>query len=110
MGDKRVYTFKTPHNVYPMGYEYMVIAWNDRHSDDQFESRQAMEAAVKRAEFAFVKALSNDPYVRDILEATVPLPVPTDQQRKLTRMVENRILGLNEGMPESFAQFKRGEF
>jgi hypothetical protein len=106
MGDKRVYTFKTPHNLYPMGYEYIKIAWNDRHDeDDHFESRQAVEHAVKRAEFAFVQALSNDPYIRDILEATVPLPNPTDHQRRLTRIV-----GLKEGMPESFNQFSRGEF
>ena len=107
MGDKRVYTLKTPHNVYPMGYEYIKIAWNDNpaHKDCQFESRQAVEHAVKRADFAFVQALSNDPYIRDILEATVPLPNPTDHQRRLTRIV-----GLSEGMPESFNQFNRGEF
>ena len=92
MGDKRVYTFKTPHNLYPMGYEYIKIAWNDNpeHKDDQFESRQSVEHAVKRAEFAFVRALS---------------PNPTDHQRRLTRIV-----GLKEGMPESFNQFSRGEF
>ncbi len=105
MGDKRVYNHKTPHNRYPMGFEYMMIAWNDRHPDDPFESRQAMEHASKRADFAFVMALSNDPYIRDILEATVPLPNPTDHQRRLTRIV-----GLSEGMPESFNQFNRGEF
>ena len=105
MGDKRVYNHKTPHNRYPMGFEYMMIAWNDRHPDDQFESRQAMEHASKRADFAFVQALSNDPFIRDILEATVPLPNPTDHQRSLTRIV-----GLKEGMPESFNEFKRGEF
>ena len=105
MGDKRVYNHKTPHNRYPMGFEYMMIAWNDRHPDDPFESRQAMEHASKRADFAFVTALSNDPYIRDILEATVPLPNPTDHQRRLTRIV-----GLSEGMPESFNQFSRGEF
>ena len=105
MGDKRVYNHKTPHNRYPMGFEYMMIAWNDRHPDDQMESRQVMEHAVKRAEFAFVQALSNDPYIRDILEATVPLPNPTDHQRRLTRIV-----GLKEGMPESFNEFKRNQF
>jgi len=105
MSDKRVYNHKTPHNLYPMGYQYMMQAWNDSHPDDQFESRQAIEHATKRAEFSFVMGLWDDPFIRDILEATVPLPNPTDQQRKLTRIV-----GLSEGMPESWNQFKRGEF
>ena len=105
MGDKRVYNWKTPHNRYPMGYEYMMRAWNDAHPDDQMDSRQTMEHAVKRAEFSFVLALSNDPLIRDIIEATVPLPNATDQQRKLTRIV-----GLSEGMPESWNEFKRNQF
>ena len=105
MPHHRLFTDKSPHNRYPMGMELMVLAWNHDHPDDPINSRQAMQAAVKRAEFSLAIALSNDPYMRDIMQKTVEAEDIDDHQRQLLRIV-----GLSEGMPESYAHFKRGEF
>lgn len=103
--DKKVYTANSPTNQMPVPFEIMVVVWNGRNPDDRFNSRQAMEAACQRAEFALIRELSNDPHMRDMLEPTASIFNPTDHQRRL-----NRIVGLKEGMPESYADFKKGKF
>ena len=94
--DKKVYTANSPTNQIPVPFEIMVVVWNGRNP---------MEAACKRAEFALIRELSNDPHMRDMLEPTTSISNPTDHQRML-----NRIVGLSEGMPESYADFKKGKF
>ena len=101
MGDKKqvrkkVYNHKSPHNLDIMGYELIRVAYNDMNPDDIIHSRQRVEQICKNAQLKLAKALSNDPFLRDVMMETVEAPKLSDHQQMLMRIV-----GLNEGMDES---------
>ena len=101
MGDKKqkrkkVYNHKSPHNLDIMGYELIKVAYNDMNPDDIIHSRQRVEQICKNAQLKLAQALSNDPFLRDVMMETVAAPKLSDHQQMLMRIV-----GLSEGMDES---------
>ena len=101
MGDKKqvrkkVYNHKSPHNLDIMGYELIKVAYNDMNPDDIIHSRQRVEQICKNAQLKVAQALSNDPFLRDVMMETVEAPKLNDHQRMMMRIV-----GLSEGMDES---------
>ena len=101
MGDKKqvrkkVYNHKSPHNLDIMRYELIRVAYNDMNPDDMIHSRQRVEQICKNATLKVAQALSNDPFLRDVMMETVEAPKLSDHQQMLMRIV-----GLSEGMDES---------
>ena len=109
MGDtkkkrKKVYNHKSPHNLDIMGYELIKVAYNDMNPDDMIHSRQRVEQICKSATLKVAQALSNDPFLRDVMMQTIEAPKLSDHQQMLMRIV-----GLSEGMDESDQEME-GEF